>query len=315
MNYSEPSQQSTASEPLAIPSGLKVVATSFLVIGLLSVVEIIFSGLRGRLHIDLNVLTLLIGIGLWRLNARAHWWSLFYLRFGLGVMALAMAFAASRAPNSVKWLAAYPMIAALSGFLWWQIKVLRRADVHQLFHDPELKARIVGSSAGRRYQFSLATLFVAMLVVGIVAARVTDELNDPGEAPFGYLRRDATCFGSTADGRPFSYGVGYFEPKSGRGKKDLLYVVFSNASDEFPLPMRFESSSGNKKTAWLFKPDGTETKLPEPGRQLYEFCDGGYRESNERVSMRQFKDFVRSKPEAYSIDALLEFARTHPDGD
>jgi hypothetical protein len=54
-------------------------------------------------------------------------------------------------------------------------------------------------------------------------------------------------------------------------------------------------------------------ELPEADFQLYEFIDGKYRESRERVTMRQFVRFVRSEPYSYSIDSLLSFARAHPD--
>lgn len=63
--------------PPEFPLALKVVATSFIVFGLFGLVDIAISALDGHLSVDLNVVGLLIGRGLWRLNSTARWWAIF----------------------------------------------------------------------------------------------------------------------------------------------------------------------------------------------------------------------------------------------
>lgn len=351
MDHTECSAGSSGDCFPRFPLALKIPAIAFVIFGILGLVDIILAALSGRVLIDLNVFGLLIGRGLWRLSSRARWWAVVCLRIEIALsMILVIIITAAACFVAISWVqeaAALALIAAWGGFSFWQLKVLARDDIRALFENAEAKALFVDRAVGRRYQFSLASLFVVMLVVGIVATRIgpwpvalafrapkaggngggeaaeTDE--DFGDViPDGdrfyededdwrFVRGDAGHGRGTGDGRFNYYHIGYRRPKFGHGKTELQFVVLASTRGEFWSPVHSWSSSRGARGCRLSKPGGIESDLPEAGRQLYEFIDGKYRESDERVTMRQFVGFIRSKPEVYSIDGLLSFAKSHPE--
>ncbi|HVX15712.1 MAG TPA: hypothetical protein VHC22_31285 [Pirellulales bacterium] len=114
-----------------------------------------------------------------------------------------------------------------------------------------------------------------------------------------------------------SYRFGYREPHRPGRKRQLLYFVVATAEGSLSEPVSSWVSGRARgvrsRGVQLKKPDGTKIDLPESDRQLYEFIDGEYREFDEKVSLRQLADFLRSQPDSLSIDALLSFAAAHPD--
>jgi hypothetical protein len=65
--------------------------------------------------------------------------------------------------------------------------------------------------------------------------------------------------------------------------------------------------SGSRRDYYVHRPDGS--KIPVPGRiQLFELIDGRYSESTQRVSLAEFTAFRESRPDEYSIAALVRFA-------
>ncbi len=65
--------------------------------------------------------------------------------------------------------------------------------------------------------------------------------------------------------------------------------------------------SGNRRDFHVRRPDGSEVAVP--GKvQLFELIDGQYSEGTQRVSLEEFTAFTKSKPDEYSIAALVHFA-------
>lgn len=61
--------------PIVIPQSLKIVAYLFILGGIHSVLDILFSLLYGKIKIDLGVLYIFIGQGLLRLNPNSYMWA------------------------------------------------------------------------------------------------------------------------------------------------------------------------------------------------------------------------------------------------
>lgn len=344
MDSMKPSGQADDETAPEFPASLKIIATSFQIAGIVAAVDVLVAALGDRVSINLGVLSFLIGRGIWRLSARARWWALFCLWWTSPLMVLVVFLICASDLDATEKIGEASISALLACFAVWQLRVLLQRNIRQLFVDPELKARLVSGGKRRRYQFSLASLFGAMLVAGIVAARIgalpflaeigtsafssigdgdKDDYEDvlrsrrgsPEEEQPWYIRHDTARAGTQPGGRLFLCSFGYREPRWGRGKKELLYAVFANAKGRMTPPVSTWMSSGGASGARLSKPDGSEIELPEPGRQLYEFSDGVYRESDQRVSMKQFVGFIRSDPEEYTIESLLLFSQAHPDED
>jgi hypothetical protein len=83
----------------------------------------------------------------------------------------------------------------------------------------------------------------------------------------------------------------------------LAYVAFTG--DRKPRVFTCLVRGGTKSI--IVKPDGTEVSLPSDA-QLFENVDGEYKESPGRVSKDELEDFLKSRPDEYTIKALLDFA-------
>lgn len=89
---------------------------------------------------------------------------------------------------------------------------------------------------------------------------------------------------------------------------DLLFVIFVGASKHEPVSAGVSYDSSENFTGVLRRADGSE--IPLDGRkQLFECVDGKDRESDDRVTLEQFKSFIFSNPEAYNIDSLLQYSK------
>lgn len=97
------------------PLALKITATSFVIFGIVGLVDIILAALSGRVLVDLNVFGLLIGRGLWRLSSRARWWAIVCLRIELALIIIIAAIACfvtlSLAEKAVRWRCSRPWAA------------------------------------------------------------------------------------------------------------------------------------------------------------------------------------------------------------
>lgn len=100
--------------------------------------------------------------------------------------------------------------------------------------------------------------------------------------------------------------------KIGYGFKnnELLFVIFVGDSKHEPVSEGISEDSSNNFTGVLRRADGTE--IPLDGRkQLFECVDGIDQESDERVTLEEFKSYLSSNPETYCIDALLKYSKAH----
>ncbi|HVX15713.1 MAG TPA: hypothetical protein VHC22_31290 [Pirellulales bacterium] len=106
---------------------MKVIATTFMVAGVLGIVDVVTAAVQGRLSLDLAVFGVLIGRGLWRLNPVARWFALAGLWVNLvGILllvVLACVFFWARV-NTM----ALVSVTLLWSFLYWQIRTLHSDD-------------------------------------------------------------------------------------------------------------------------------------------------------------------------------------------
>jgi hypothetical protein len=135
-------------ESRLIPTSLKVVAVLFVLSGLSSLVEVIYSLGHGNLSINIGVLGLFIGPGLLRLSRGWRTWALVFTWLAIIVTPIAaVAFLAAQGPIEFRLfgrrvsdaptalgvgMAALVFLVAL-----WQYRVLTRPDVRALFRLPD----------------------------------------------------------------------------------------------------------------------------------------------------------------------------------
>lgn len=291
----------------------RVVAWFFLITGVLSLVNVILHTfvMRRGVSLDFHVLGVFIGRGL--LRRREGW-----LRFAQGYNSLLLIMVACVTILSVviylgmaagfvddagiTW-GGPPILVLLSLLgLWiylaWQQQVLSRPDVRELFRRA---ADGRATKPKRRFHFSLGTLLMMSVLAAVVLVRVTD-------VDVWYERQSGqTSLGTRSpDGREWLIFTGYRSHRFLPKPVELDYVVFvSDERQSEGLAIRWSSTI-------LEMPDGTEIAFDGDG-QLVEYIDGRYRESRKRVTKRQFEGFLASDPAAYTIDALLNYAKTHPE--
>jgi hypothetical protein len=93
----------------------------------------------------------------------------------------------------------------------------------------------------------------------------------------------------------------------GETKDGLAFVLFEQGTPPGGHRILTKPDGQGKNEGWLLKPDGARLQLPTRV-QLYEI-DGQCREREGRVSLDQLKAFLASKPDRYTIDALLRSVR------
>jgi cytochrome c oxidase subunit IV len=296
---------------------IRVVAWVFLISGVSSLVSLILHILvmRRGIVLDFHVLGVFIGRGL--LRRREGW-----LRFAQGYTALLLIMVACVTilsvgiyvgmlagfvdDTSITWSGPPGLVLlSLLGvwiYLVWQQRVLRRADVRDLFRRA---ADARAAKPMRRIQFSLGTLLMLAVLAAVVLVQVIDE-------DVWYERPGGQTLSTTSpDGRRWDIHFAYRSHRFLRKQVELDYVVFfSDQQRNKGLATRWYTFPRTHGTI-LELPDGTTISL-DGDCQLVEYIDGRYRESRERITQGQFQGFLASRPAAYTIDALLRYAKTHP---
>jgi hypothetical protein len=301
-----------------LPFSVRVVAWAFLVTGVSSLVDAILQlfVIHHDPALNLHIVAIFIGRGL--LRRREGW-----LRFARGYNALLLivliaamivsvgfylfVLAGFVDGTNVTWSAppglAFPWLLGVSAYLVWQQRVLSRPDVRDLFRRA---AEARSTQPARRFQFSLGTLLMLAVLVAVVLPQVTD-------VDVLYRRHvGLTALRIDSAGRQWTISFGYRSHRFLSKPDELDYVVFVSDQGQGACRVTSWSSSGGKTGTTLEMPDGTTIALDGDYR-LIEYNDGRYRESRERVTKGQFDAFLASEPAAYTIDALLEYAKTHPE--
>jgi hypothetical protein len=129
------------------PKALTIVAWLFIIEGAAAVVAMIISFYRGSGTVDLTVLDMLIGFGLLRLDPTWYRWAVFSTWVGivLTLVLFPVLVFASSAPSMTVFSIpvgttsrAYLFVIGVIGLglFVWQLRVLRRRDVSELFPNP-----------------------------------------------------------------------------------------------------------------------------------------------------------------------------------
>jgi hypothetical protein len=99
----------------------------------------------------------------------------------------------------------------------------------------------------------------------------------------------------------------------GYRRGELSYVVFCGGTEQVSgiVSRRTTSVAGSKRgrrEAWLNRPDGEVVTLPAR-RQLFQYVEGEYQESDSRVTRAEFEAFMASNPRRYTIAELEAFVK------
>ena len=301
-----------------LPLSIRVVAWAFLITGVSSLVDAILQWfvIRHGPALNLHVVAIFIGRGL--LRRREGWlrfawgYNAFLLSLLIAATVLAVGFylfvlAGFADGTNVTWSAppglVLPWLLGVSAYLVWQQRVLSRPDVRDLFRRA---ADARSAQPARRFQFSLGTLLMLVVLVALILPQVTD-------VDVLYERRgQGTAHRSDSAGRQWTIHFGYRSHRFLSKPDEVDYVVFLSDKEQIGCGVTSWSSSAGRTGTILEMPDGRRIAL-DGDHQLIEYIDGRYRESRERVSKRQFEAFLASEPAAYTIDALVEYAKTHPE--
>jgi hypothetical protein len=114
-----------------IPTSLKIVAALFMLVGVLSAIDIVVALTRGYIELNFHVLGLLIGPGLlwlkrgWRTCALVVLWITMII-----IVILAANLIGHPIPLTTFWLLVATVAFALT---FWQYRVLTRPDIRRLF--------------------------------------------------------------------------------------------------------------------------------------------------------------------------------------
>jgi hypothetical protein len=122
---------------------LKLVACLPILSGLVSIVNVMQEAFAGKISINLNVLSILVGIGLLRLEPKAHEWGLVFAGFWMVAAASLILLSVGTligldARLPIPTVEGEPALGLLSGtpiFAWAFLtyRVLNHPDVRQLF--------------------------------------------------------------------------------------------------------------------------------------------------------------------------------------
>ncbi|GIW29989.1 MAG: hypothetical protein KatS3mg071_0163 [Meiothermus sp.] len=127
-----------------VPIELKIVAALFIVSGVFSALDIVFSLFRGSLNLDLGVLFIFVGLGLLRLQPLWHTLALLFTGLTLvGILVFLIWVILDSRPPSLEVFGqtvnhSAREVALVLGALYfaleaWKLYVLTRRDVKQLF--------------------------------------------------------------------------------------------------------------------------------------------------------------------------------------
>lgn len=304
---------------VGLPFPVRIVAWTYIVCGALSVLDVVVALIQGELNLNLGVLGIFIGRGL--LKRRNGWRMLAVglsrLAVGCGGFILIAAITiavmgkltATVSPSLTSFAASVLALVALLVFSVWQYRILTRSDIVALFLQIELStAGGAGSSRTSRFQYSLGTLMLITVVVALTCWRLSrDDVLYDGRYSLEFTSRLEGVWNVEFGGRTHRFL---------REHRILDYVVFTGSREDGAMkvthPEPVAGFRGRTRVWTLERLDGTS--LMFPGKvQLVEIVDGRYRESDQRISFRQLEAFLKSGPDSYTIDTLLQFVQEHPE--
>ncbi|NLE37072.1 MAG: hypothetical protein GX621_03510 [Pirellulaceae bacterium] len=281
------------------PLPLRIVAFLFILLGVLSATEIVLSLIKGRFNLDIGVLGIFIGRGLLRRSERwrscGAWFVGFaFVMLGLGVLAygvVRLLFSPSASVNvSVEPSPGVVVLVAIVAY--WAFRVLRGPAAREWCSEP-----YVPDPARGRFQFTLRTMLLAMVVCSFVFARIStdNELIYERHANSGGSSR------STPDGQTGIYYVS--SPHRFLNKRPRLdYVVFDRSS-KGQTGGRVLSHSPVTRSITI---NGATIDLS--GKcQLHEIVDGAHTTSDRRVTMEELDAYLASQPDRYMLQDFLDF--------
>ena len=297
------------------PWSLKVVGFAYILIGTLSMTEMVLElAVFGGGYVDVvGLLSILVGRGLllWRETSRR--WAVFLGAICLSaaccglLVAILDVFAGSdtnvRAqfgPWSGGSRLAVVGATILGVFSVWQLYVLERPGIVRRFKAAQLERRTthagrMPTGPGRRWQFSLGSLLLLMLTAAFILARLTAE-------DVVYEVRHLT---STWSSGRVIHSVEY-AVRSNRFSDQpdqLLYALLSSDNDRWTKHI-FEVVGGTSNDAWINSPDGRRIALPAD-KQLYEIRQGGLSTRDDRITIDEFDDYLALRPTEWNLDSLL----------
>ena len=301
------------------PLSLRVLGFSYILIGTLSIVEMVLQrAVFGGAYVDVvGLLTILIGRGLllWRETSRR--WAVFLRAFCLTtaccglVVAILDVFAGSNTnlraqfgPWSGGSRLAVVGAAMLGVFSVWQLYVLERPGIVRRFKAAQLERRNVPAGRmptdpGRRWQFSLGSLLLFMLTAAFIVARLTAE-----DVVFEVRHLTHTWSnGGVIHSVEYAVRSNRFSDQPDQ----LLYAILSSDNDKWTKHI-FEVVGGTSNDAWINSPDGRRIALPAE-RQLYEIHQGRLSTRDDRITIDEFDDYMALRPTEWNLESLLAHVR------
>ena len=291
-----------------LPWALRAVAFAFLLVGALSLVDIVLRlVVLHEVFLNLGVVGLLLGNRLFRLRNRwrvccilAIWTQIIVFGFLLLTSVLQLL------PNNWRLLRveqpwATGLVGLLLALLVWQVYVLQRADVIQLFKlvtQGRAKVAIL-----RRFQFRLSTLLWAMLVASFGLAQLSSHEYQYESSSIGYAKST-----DSATQRILQYR--YLHARYPFVQDELDYALFfMETSKEHPDRRTYSKFPVDIIGDAVFILHHRRKLTHNRGGKLYEWIDGEFRTVEAQISRNEFEAYLQSVGADGTIDGLLEFCR------
>ena len=295
-----PSDAPTTYEQPVAPLGLRIVAFLFILLGVLSATEMVLSLVKGRFEFNLGILGIFIGRELLR---RSEGWRscgvlllgllLFFLVLGLIIYGIvSISFPWSNGTGDVSLSMSLGATIAAIVVVFWCFHVLRSKSSKAWCAEPYTPDPTRG-----RYQFTIRSMLLAMVVCSFVFARISTDDN------LFYRNLDGSD-GKSSSTQDRCFDVEYFSsPRRYSNKPDRLdCVIFFSW-----LKSQGNSSGGGCSPGHRTRTiDGVTVEMPNPF-QLHEIVDGKHHTSNRRVTMEEFEAYLASSPKLYTLQGLLDF--------
>jgi hypothetical protein len=173
-----------------VPLSLRIVAFAFILVGTLSVVEMLLGWfVFSQIRIDFLFVGIFIGRGLLKWRESSRGWALFFTWLTLALISFWFAMAGyvvlgGQLPRGT-WVggaSAYGLIAGtcIFAYLIWQLRTLRRTDIVTRFRNARLKHVLSNEGISQpvrrgRWQFSISSLMLATVVMAFVLVRLTSD--------------------------------------------------------------------------------------------------------------------------------------------
>ena len=297
-----------------LPISLRIVAFLFVLVGILSIVDVILHWLLLRqIHLNLGCLLVFVGWGLRRWSEAARGWAVFLTWTALVLLLLwvllasYVALGGALSPNSH--VSGVNLSGLLFGtasisYLVWQLWVLKRRDIVWKFNNLRLAPRL--HRRGRTWwnpqtwQFSLESMFLATVVVAFVIIVVQSR-------ELWWNDRYQTQHSRSADGSEMRRADSIIAVHRFFDRPDELRCLLLTRADNVGHSISGRTINSSDGQLIMHFPDGKEIVL-NGGHQLYQIDNGELRHSDKRVAQIEFEKYVESRPTDWSIEALVKFA-------